>query len=312
MCFNKIKINRQKSFLIGGLKALFKILDGRNEFYQWDSNRHIVVEDPGITHIHFCNRTDECSLVCAVYDYEGLRVADVPNVLLQTDWDIRVYAYCEDYTVISETFKVIRRTRPADYIYEETEILRYAALDERITALESGGVDLDNYYTKAETDELLADVDVDLSGLATEAYVETAISNIKHPDPDLSDYYTKAEVDTAIESIEHPTTDLTGYATETYVDNAIAAIDIPEPEASVEEVYVGAGTPIDENVKVWIDPDAEAAFATTAYVDEAIASIGGGGSGGSTDLSNYYTKSEVDTAISSALGAIPNAEEGEY
>jgi hypothetical protein len=111
---------------------MFSIYDGREEFYQWDIDRKIVVKDSTIQQVHFCNKTDDCSLVCEVYDLDGQRVADVPNILLTTDWRINVYGYTGDYTKHSECFKVNARTKPADYAYTETEVLNYLELEERI------------------------------------------------------------------------------------------------------------------------------------------------------------------------------------
>lgn len=107
---------------------MFKILDGRDCFYQWDTNRQIKVGDSTINELHFCNKTDDCSLVVEVVD----GVANVPNVLLQTDWDIRVYGFSADYTKIEKRFKVIARTKPADYVYTETEIKSYDELAEQL------------------------------------------------------------------------------------------------------------------------------------------------------------------------------------
>lgn len=79
----------------------------------------------------------------------------------------------------------------------------------------------------------------------------------------------------------------------------------PDGEASgsldrVDDIHVGTEEPTGEEL-IWINPEGEASteFATEAYVDEAIAAaqLGGGGSGESADLTNYYTKSEVDAAI---------------
>ena len=42
---------------------MFKIYDGRSEFYQWDLNRKLIISDPTIDEVHFCNKTDNCSLV---------------------------------------------------------------------------------------------------------------------------------------------------------------------------------------------------------------------------------------------------------
>lgn len=97
---------------------MFKIADGRTEFYQWDLDRKIIVEDKTIDEVHFCNRTDSCSLVVKVREEDGVYIADVPNVLLQTAWNINVYGYCEgNYTKQSAVFKVAARTKPEDYFY---------------------------------------------------------------------------------------------------------------------------------------------------------------------------------------------------
>ena len=107
---------------------MFKIYDGRTDFYQWDLDRKLIVSDPTINEVHFCNKTGDCSLVVEVYEEDGLRLANVPNILLQTDWPIRVYGFCGDcYTKISATFKIIARTRPADYIYTETDVKKILA-----------------------------------------------------------------------------------------------------------------------------------------------------------------------------------------
>ena len=161
---------------------MFKIQDGRNKFFQWDLDRKLIIEDATVSQVHYCNKTGDCSLVCEVYEENSQRVADVPNILLQSDWRINVYAYDKNHTKHNAVFQVVARTKPADYVYTETEIVNYAAIDKRITALEKGGggggtADLSNYYNKQEVDDMLANVEVDLTGYATESYVETAISN---------------------------------------------------------------------------------------------------------------------------------------
>jgi hypothetical protein len=66
-----------------------------------------------------------------------------------------------------------------------------------------------------------------LTGLATEDYVDTAISNI--PEVDLTGLATEDYVDTAISNI--PEVDLTGYATETFVGTAISNLIDTAPAA---------------------------------------------------------------------------------
>lgn len=77
----------------------------------------------------------------------------------------------------------------------------------------------------------------------------------------------------------------------------------PDGEASgsldrVDDIHVGTEEPTGEEL-IWINPEGQPSseFATEAYVDEAIAAAQLGGSGESADLSNYYTKSEVDNKI---------------
>lgn len=115
---------------------MFSILDGRAQFYQWDIDRKLVVEDSTITEVHFCNKTDECSLVCETYTEDGKTVVNVPNILLQDNWRINVYAYNGAYTKFSAIFNVVRRSKPADYIYTETELKDYDDLEARVDGLE--------------------------------------------------------------------------------------------------------------------------------------------------------------------------------
>lgn len=120
---------------------MFHIYDGRTEFYQWDVDRQLVVEDSSITQVHFCNKTDDCSLVVEVYEQDGVYLANVPNILLQTDWNIRVYGYDRKYTKHSAIFKVNARTKPNDYAYTETEILNWTKVNERVDEVEDVAYD---------------------------------------------------------------------------------------------------------------------------------------------------------------------------
>lgn len=129
---------------------MIRIYNGREHFFQWDLNQKVIIDEPTATEVHFCNRTDECSLVCEVYEEDGLRVANVPNILLQTDWDIRVYIYCSDFTKIEKRFAVNRRSKPADYVYTETEIKSFGTLENRIYALEDEDIRLNRRIDEAE------------------------------------------------------------------------------------------------------------------------------------------------------------------
>ena len=153
---------------------MFKILDGRDELFQWDINRQIIVSDASIDAVHFCNRTDVSALVVEVKEKNGLRVADIPNILLQESWDINVYGYCDGYyTKQAARIKVNPRTKPESYVYTETEVLNYNTVMEKIDRVENN------------------------IGAAVNDYL------IKNPVVvDLSDYYTKSQVDAAIDTVE--------------------------------------------------------------------------------------------------------------
>lgn len=152
---------------------LFKIYDGREQFYQWDIDRKIIVDDAAITQVHFCNRTDECSLVCETYQENGLTLVNVPNVLLQTDWRINVYAYDTNYTKFSKCFNVVKRSKPESYVYTETETLNYNVLLERMDGIEENiGETVKNYLDENP-------IEVDLTGYATESFVIELVEEIE-------------------------------------------------------------------------------------------------------------------------------------
>ena len=134
---------------------MFSIYDGRSSFYQWDLDRKLIVNDSTIKQVHYCNKTSDCSLVCDVYEENGKLIADVPNILLQTDWKINVYGYDSNYTKYSACFDVVKRSKPADYIYTETECYTVEnAVDEAIKeAQRLGKLDSNAFYVTISYDE---------------------------------------------------------------------------------------------------------------------------------------------------------------
>lgn len=263
---------------------MFKIYDGRDYFYQWDINRKLIVDDESIKQVHFCNRTGECSLVCETYKENNQLVVDVPNILLQQDWRIRAYAYDGNATLHEALYDVKKRTKPDNYVYTETEILKYEYLKERVDQIEENGVS-DETVAKAVSDYLKEnDITVDLTGYATEKYVDDAIAGIEIPEVDLSAYYTANETDKkigdAISAI--PKVDLTDYAkkseipstvglaTVKYVDEKFSSVDVDLTGYATED-YVNK-----EIAKAQLSGDGDIdldGFATEKYVDDAIANI---------------------------------------
>lgn len=119
--------------------------------------------------------------------------------------------------------------------------------------------DMSNYYTKEEVDQLVENVEVDLTGYATEEYVNQQIEDI--PEVDLTGYATENYVNQQIENIEFPETDLTNYYTKPEVDGLIDGAD---------KIYVGDTEPTDDSL-IWISQDGlNEPVASENYVEETI------------------------------------------
>lgn len=133
---------------------MFKIVDGRDYFYQWDLDRRIEVADATIAEVHFCNRTDDCSLVVEVKN----GIANVPNIILQKSFDVRVFGYDGKATRYDEVFKVKARSKPSDYIYTETELRTLDHLETKVNEVEGiakGAVGGKSFMTYQEMVEAL-------------------------------------------------------------------------------------------------------------------------------------------------------------
>ena len=108
--------------------------DGRSELWQFDTGRTLDV-DADCSQVHFSNKVFGRSIDVDVVD----GVAIIPDVLLQTDKDLNVWAFVgtaeNGYTKISKTFRVNRRNKPADYVFtpvEQTTIAEIAAIAQSV------------------------------------------------------------------------------------------------------------------------------------------------------------------------------------
>ena len=225
----------------------------------------------------------------------GVNYVNVPNILLQDELKLRVYAYNRDYTKFEEDFKIIPRSKPADYVYTPTEIKSFEALEARVETLETEGVPQETVDKRIEeylkthelptgaTQEQVQQIE------ANTAAITQAQSDINALEAAASNYALKPEipvVPTKVSAFENDKGYLTehqdlseyakkteipsveGLATETYVDNAVGAIVIPDVSN----------------------------FITMSAVE----------------AKGYQTESQVNTLINTALGAISNAEDGTY
>ena len=170
-------------------------------------------------------------------------------------------------------------------------------------------VDLSGYYTSAQTDAAItAAINTALADYSTTTQMTAAIATA------IANYYTKAEVDALIANfITKAVNDLTYYylKTETYskaeVDALVAAIQqfrliavntLPTASAeTLNKIYlVPSSNPQTQNVKDEYITLVVEEQGTTTYSWECIGST-------EVNLTNYYTKSQTDSAITAAINA---------
>lgn len=108
-----------------------------SQLFQWDLNRKIkIFGKRNIDEVHFCHAGDEEALIVPVKQENNILIANIPNILLQNSTDILYYLVAEGKTLKEGFFSVNNREKPSEYIYEETEILNYAALEKRLQKIE--------------------------------------------------------------------------------------------------------------------------------------------------------------------------------
>lgn len=99
---------------------MFKLEDGRSELYQWDTGRYISTPE-NIDKIHFSNMPYGTSFVIEVNDNRAL----IPDELLQTCGILYCWAMIgtqdSEYTKYQQTFEVIKRAKPSDYVFTPTD-----------------------------------------------------------------------------------------------------------------------------------------------------------------------------------------------
>lgn len=195
-------------------------------------------------------------------------------------------------------------------------------VNDRILEVQAGDVNLDNYYTKAETNALIPDT----SGFATTTYVDNAIAGVQGGggSADLSNYYTKSEVDAKIPDVSGFATDadvaqaVSGLASETFVTSKIAeaqlggeggdidlsgyrtldninfyGVCVTDPEHGFINIWPNGIEGPDD--KLWIDNQGNGYFSTLSI-------------GTSTNNKPVATQEWVTTAINDALAALDGDE----
>lgn len=161
---------------------------------------------------------------------------------------------------------------------------------------------LNDYYTKVEIDSMLENVDVDLSGYATldELHVLSGemINNELAIAASLTDLNNRKADKTDIPSLD-------GYAKEQWVNEQIDAIDVTdklddyytkdEVDNAIQNVDIDLSGFCYKKILTQSEYDAlQEKNPQTIYIISDALDTGGSGN---VDLSNYYTKSEVDDKV---------------
>lgn len=114
--------------------------DGKAYVWQWQPKEQIVLEGyPDGVFVRYANcDTVEAPVVQTRHEGDRL-IADIPPELMQVDKDITVYVCNEDGIIHCHFLSVIGSPKPASYVYEPVEVLRYESLAERVKKLEEDG-----------------------------------------------------------------------------------------------------------------------------------------------------------------------------
>ena len=138
---------------------IFKIYDGRTNFWQWDRKQKLIVLDESITQVHFSYRNMTHSVKRDVYiDKNGLRVCNVPDDLLKIPRNLVAYAYADGATVKSVKFAVVKRPMPSDYISDQSEELyeverRLELLEIMLKDIEAGTQEIMKFASTADASQ---------------------------------------------------------------------------------------------------------------------------------------------------------------
>ena len=205
--------------------------DGRDELWQWDTGRTLDV-DADCTQVHFSNNVFGRSIDVDVVG----GVAIIPDILLQTDKDLNVWAFSgtaeNGYTKISKTFKVNRRNKPSDYVFTPPDQTSLEEIKERVSYLESmqdpGAIKnaVEDYLEKNPVEAPVQSVNgqigkVELTAKDVGAISQDDLANVQSTIAAKMDSYT---IKTVMDSVATP-------HTQYYLGNQ-AAVDIVLPDSA--------------------------------------------------------------------------------
>lgn len=265
--------------------------DGRSELWQWDTNRKLTV-DAECSQVHFSNKVFGRSIDVDVID----GVATIPDILLQTDKDLNVWAFVgtaeNGYTKISKTFKVNRRNKPADYVFTPPEQTSLEEIKEKIEHLESIQ-------------------DPDAIKNAVDDYLQNNPIQIDEKDPNVPEWakqpnkpsYTADEVGALPDTYTPPVKSVNGKTgAVTLTADDVGAQPKGNYLTEVPEGYAKTGDIPTKPEDIGAQPsgnyltEVPSGYATEEFVKNKIAEAELGGE--EVDLSGYAQKSELPTKVS--------------
>lgn len=263
---------------------------------QWDNGRKLSISGSSATHVHLANRGDTHAVVMDLVDGE----VAIPNYLLQTGKELCAYLVLDKITQESKTFPVQKRERPVDYVYDKD---RRNYIYELITDAENAVKRANEAASNAEAakDDLEKYVDDTLNSLSAVLYTEQDL-----PPKKKAQARANIEVPHISTNNEEPPSSMTKGAVGDFYMNyksgsLYKCIEAIESEHHTEyiwtrltEVRVDMGKPgtwrIGEPGDLYMDNTNGDLYICAGYELNKYIWV----KVGPVDLSNYYTKDEID------------------
>lgn len=219
-----------------------KLIEPGRELTQWDTDRYIEL-DEAVDEVHFANIYYDKALVVEPQN----NLAPIPNILLQYHAEISVYLVVHTdngkRTIYHSKLGVKKRTRPSDYVYTETEVRSYEALESRVQYLEENQVSDDKVKDAVESyldkNPIKVNVDDALSEISENPLQNKVVTkSLKEVESKIpTDYVSNEELEKKNYLTEHQ--DLSNYAKKENIPTT--------PEAVGAELKGTADTKIGEH-----------------------------------------------------------------
>lgn len=221
-------------------------------------------------------------------------------------------AILRDHELIETLLVSIENKASKEYVdsaianIPQSDLSDYATKEyvlEKINDAVIGSVDLTNYYNKETIDSKLSDVNTNI--LNNNDRIDELVrvndnqsAKIESIQQSFDNYYNKTEIEDKLDAVIK-SVDLSDYYTKSEVENLI-----PDDFATTSDIAVlnEAVSDVQQQLDEKVDSSALNGLATEEFVLQKIAEAEL--SGDDIDLSEYYTKTETDQKISTAISEI--------